>query len=136
MSVDFSKLFISGDSAEDVTLRNYDRIIVPARTLTVYVFGQVTQPGHIRYVEGKRASYYIDLAGGYTEDARSGDTKVIKRTTRNWLDPSETTIQDGDYIFVPKEVHYPFAYYLTTITQAAGIIASFATVILVVRNLK
>ena len=62
--------------------------------------------------------------------------KVIKRTTRNWLDPSETTIQDGDYIFVPKEVHYPFAYYLTTITQAAGIIASLATVILVVRNLK
>jgi protein involved in polysaccharide export with SLBB domain len=136
VSVNFPRLFVSGDSTEDVTLRNYDRIIVPARTLTVYVFGQVTQPGHIPYVEGKRARYYIDLAGGYTEEARSGDVKVIKRTTRNWLDPSETTIQDGDYIFVPKEVHYPFAYYLTTITQAAGIIASLATVILVVRNLK
>jgi protein involved in polysaccharide export with SLBB domain len=136
VSVDFHRLFVEGDSTQDVTLRNYDRIVVPNLTRTVYVFGQVVKPGHIPYVEGRRASSYIDLAGGFAGEARSGDVKVIKGTTRTWLDPGETSIEDGDYIFVPKEVHYPFAYYLTTFTQFAGIIASLATVILVVRNLK
>jgi len=136
VSVSFPRLFVQGDTAEDVTLREYDRIMVPARTRTVYVFGEVKQPGHIPYAEGRSAGYYVDEAGGCSDDARSGDVKVIKRTTRTWLDPSETTVEDGDYIFVPKVVRYPFAYYLTTITQAAGIIASLATVILVVRNVK
>ena len=136
VSVDFHRLFVEGDSSQDVTLRNYDRIVVPGLTRTVYVFGQVVKPGHIPYVEGKRVGYYIDLVGGYAGEARSGDVKVIKGTTRTWLDPGETAIEDGDYIFVPKEVHYPFGYYLTTVVQFAGIIASLATVILVARNLK
>jgi protein involved in polysaccharide export with SLBB domain len=136
VSVDFHRLFVEGDSTQDVTLRNYDRIVVPNLTRTVYVFGQVIKPGHIPYVEGKRVGYYLDLAGGFADEARSGDVKIIKGTTRTWLDPGETSIEDGDCVFVPKVVHYPFAYYLTTFTQFAGIVASLATVILVVRNLK
>ena len=136
VSVDFHRLFVEGDSTQDVTLRNYDRIVVPNLTRTVYVFGQVIKPGHIPYVEGKRVGYYLDLAGGFADEARSGDVKIIKGTTRTWLDPGETTIEDGDQVFVPKVVHYPFVYYLTTFTQFAGIIASLATVILVARNLK
>ncbi len=136
VSVDFHRLFVEGDSTQDVTLRNYDRIVVPNLTRTVYVFGQVIKPGHIPYVEGKRVGYYLDLAGGFADEARSGDVKIIKGTTRTWLDPGETSIEDCDCVFVPKVVHYPFAYYLTTFTQFAGIVASLATVILVVRNLK
>ena len=136
VSVDFHRLFVEGDSTQDVTLRNYDRIVVPGLTRTVYVFGQVVKPGHIPYVEGKGVGYYIGLAGGYADEARSGDVTVIKGTTRTWLDPGETKIDDGDFVFVPKEIHYPFGYYLSTVVQFAGIIASLATVVLVARNLK
>lgn len=135
VSVDFHGLFELGDSTKDVTLRNYDRIIIPQRTRTVYVFGQVVTPGHVAFNEGQSYRYYIDKAGGYTEEARSGDVMIIKGSTRVWLDPSETDIQDGDFVWVPKDIHYPAGQYLATIAQIAGIAAGLATIILVIRNL-
>jgi protein involved in polysaccharide export with SLBB domain len=136
VSVDFQKLFVLGDSTQDVTLRLYDRVIIPRRTRTVYVFGQVLSPGHIEFVEGKDYRYYVEKATGYMQDAREGDVKIIKGSTRIWLDPDETKIEDGDYIWVPKERQYPFSYYLTTYAQVAGIIGTVATVALLIKTLQ
>jgi len=135
VSVDFQKLFVLGDSTQDVTLRLYDRVIIPRRTRTVYVFGQVLSPGHIEFVEGKDYRYYVEKATGYMQGARKGDVKIIKGSTRIWLDPDETKIEDGDYIWVPKERQYPFSYYLTTYAEIAGIIGTVATVALLINNL-
>ncbi len=135
VSVDFHKLFVLGDSTQDVTLRNYDKIFVPKRTKTVYVFGQVLSPGHAEYIEGKDYRYYIQKAEGYAKDAREGDVKIIKSSTRVWLDPGETEIEDGDYIWVPKERTHPFAYHLNVWAQVAGIVAAAATVALLINNL-
>ncbi|MBI4535616.1 MAG: SLBB domain-containing protein [Ignavibacteriae bacterium] len=136
VSVDFHKLFVEGDSTQDVILRTFDRIIVPAKRRTVYVFGQVISPGHIGYQEGERVAFYIAKAGGYTKDARTGDVKVIKGNTRAWLDPGETTIEDGDYIWVPKDQYYPFSYYINVYAQVAGIIGAAATVALLIRTIR
>jgi protein involved in polysaccharide export with SLBB domain len=133
--VDYAKLFTEGDSTQDVTLRNEDRINVPPARHTVYVFGQVITPGHVQLVEGESYRYYVEKAGGYTNDARTGDVKVIKGTNRTWLDPGETEVEDGDYIWVPKQVHYPFGYYLATVVQFATVLAALATVILVTKTL-
>jgi protein involved in polysaccharide export with SLBB domain len=136
VSTDFKRLFVDGDSTQDVTLRPNDMITIPAYTHTVFVFGQVASPGHIQYKSGEGLGYYLDLAGGVTDLARKGDTKIIKAGSHSWLEPSKTEIEDGDLIFVPKEISYPFAYYLMTISQFATVIASLATVILVVKNVK
>lgn len=136
VSVDFHRLFVQGDSTQDVTLRSGDRIRVPPRQRTVYVFGQVASPGHVPFVEGKGFNYYVDQASGYTNEARSGDVKVIKGGTRVWLDPGETTIEDGDFIWVPKEIHRPFAYYVNTYAQIFSIIGVVATVALLVNTVK
>jgi len=136
VSVDFHRLFVQGDSTQDVTLRSGDRIRVPARQRTVYVFGQVASPGHVPFVEGRGFNYYVDQASGYTNEARSGDVKVIKGGTRVWLDPGETTIEDGDFIWVPKEIHRPFAYYVTTYAQIFSIIGVVATVALLINSIK
>lgn len=134
VSVDFEKLFIQKDSTEDVTLRNYDRIIVPPKTGNVYVFGQVLSPGHVEYIDGKDYRYYVSKATGYTHEAREDEVKIIKGNTRVWLDPGETKIEDGDYIWVPKERHYPFSYYLATYGQIAAIIGTVATIALLINN--
>ncbi|HEX9657291.1 MAG TPA: SLBB domain-containing protein, partial [Bacteroidota bacterium] len=47
VNVDFERLFMEGDSAQDVMLRDNDVITIPQRRKTVYVFGQVATPGHI-----------------------------------------------------------------------------------------
>lgn len=135
VSVDFERLFTGRDSTEDVTLRNFDRIVIPARQHTVYVFGQVVSPGHIPLAEGGSVAHYIGKAGGFTEHARDGDVVVIKASSRAWLAPGETQVEDGDYIWVPRETSQPFGFYLTTIVQLATVLASLATVILVIQNL-
>ena len=134
VSVDFYKLFVEGDSSENAFVRSGDRITIPVHEGTVYVFGQVIQPGHVTFAKGEDYHYYIREAGGFTNDARNSDTKVIKAKTRAWLDPAETVIEDGDFIWVPKEVHYTFAQNASIWSQVFGIIGSVATIALLVKS--
>lgn len=130
VSVDFHRLFVAGDTTADVTLRIYDKLTIPRLTGSVYVFGQVLQPGHIPFVAGKGYRYYIDEAKGYSDDSRPGDVRIIKAGTKIWLSPGETEVEDGDMIWVPKDYHYPFAYFLTAAAQIAAIVGSVATIII------
>lgn len=135
VAVDFHRLFVEGDSTQDVTLRPFDRIYVPRKTSSVYVFGQVLSPGHVEFVEGMDYTYYIAKAAGYTTDANKSEVKIIKGGTRLWFEPKETKIEDGDFVWVPKERRYPFAYHLNMYAQVAGIIGTVATVALLINNL-
>jgi hypothetical protein len=136
VSVDFRRLFVQGDSTCDVSLRNRDRLAVPVAQRNVYVFGQVVQPGHVPFAPGKGYRYYIDCANGYTNMARKSDVKVIKVGSHVWLDPGETEVEDGDMIWVPKEYSYPFAYYLTAVSQVAAILGTVATLVILARTVK
>lgn len=126
VSTDFVALFERGDRSFDVRLRDGDVIFIPSSTKTVYVYGQVGRPGYVSYKEGADHRYYVGKAGGYGEEADAGKTRVIKGKTREWLDPSDTVIEPGDFIWVPKDIKYPTAYYLNLISQAA----SFVSVVL------
>jgi protein involved in polysaccharide export with SLBB domain len=134
VSVDFHKLFVEGDSTQNVYVRSGDRITIPVHEGTVYVFGQVIAPGHVTFTKGKDYNYYIHEAGGLTNDARGAEVKVIKAKTRAWLDPDETVIEDGDFIWIPKEVHYPFTHDVSVWAQIFGIIGVVATVALLVKS--
>ncbi len=134
VSVDFVKLLVHGDSSQNIVLHPFDQVEIPALSRTVYVFGQVVHPGHVGLVEGKEISFYVDQTGGFTTEARKGDVKVIKAGTRVWLDPSETHVEDGDFIWVPKDPQYPFSYYMTIYAQVAAIVGTIATVALLVRS--
>lgn len=136
VAVDFRELFAKGDSTRDVVLRSHDRIVIPSRENTVYVFGQVVSPGHVMFEPGRDADSYIDKAGGFTNESRPGDVKVIKCGSGVWLDPDETEIEDGDMVWVPKETRYPFSHYVTIYSQVASIIAAAATVALLITTIK
>jgi protein involved in polysaccharide export with SLBB domain len=123
VTVDFERLMLQGDSTQNVILQTDDYVVVPSVRKTIYVFGQVVSPGHIPYVKGETKDYYINKAGGYTERARPGDLRVIKSKTKQWLDYRETTIEEGDYIWVPKEPERTFSYYMTVLSQAATVMS-------------
>lgn len=123
VNVDFEKLFLKNDSTQDIILRNEDYIVIPSITKTIYVFGQIVSPGHIPFVSGEDPEYYVRMAGGFTDRAREGDLKIIKNKTKQWLDPDETMIEEGDYIWVPKHPDRPFAYYMTVASQAASVLS-------------
>jgi polysaccharide export outer membrane protein len=128
---DFTELIEKKNSSKDVLLRDGDEIHISPKKKTVYVFGQVVNPGHILYAPNKNIEYYISLAGGVTDDARS-DIKVIKAATRQWLDPDKTTIEEGDYVWIPKEPYHPFSYYLTVYSQVFGVVATVASLVILV----
>ena len=126
---DFTALFENNDKSKDITLQDGDRIIIPIRKKSVYVFGQVIQPGHIPFVKDEGYKYYIKKAGGASGDAVKGDIRVIKAGTKQWLSPSETTIEEGDYIWVPKEPYRPTSYYLLIYSQLFSIVGTVATLV-------
>jgi protein involved in polysaccharide export with SLBB domain len=123
VTADFVRLFEQKDSSQDIILQPEDQIVVPARTPTVYVFGQVVSPGHIAFVKGKESKYYIEKAGGFTGRANKGNLAVIKATTKQWLSPGDTNVEEGDYIWVPTEPDRPFSYYMTIASQAASVLS-------------
>lgn len=132
VNVDFDRLFLHQDSTQDVIVQNEDYVLVPSKKRTIYVFGQVVTAGHVPFVAGERVDYYVRKAGGFTERARPGDVKVIKAKTRQWLSPNETTIEEGDYVWVPKETEYPFSYYMNIIGQTAAVVSAAVSIVLLV----
>jgi len=129
--VDFIEILEKENSSKDILLRDQDVIHIASKKKSVYVFGQVVSPGHIAFSPNKDINYYIAFSGGLTDDARS-DIKVIKATTRQWLDPNKTKIEEGDYIWVPKEPYRPFSFYVTVYSQVFGIVGTIATLFLLI----
>lgn len=136
VNVDFKKLFIDKDTSQNIFLRNGDHIFIPSIRHTIYVFGQVINPGNLLYVPGEEYKYYIDKCGGYTDNARIKDVMIIKRTNRQWLVPGETKIEEGDYIWVPKEISHDFAYYMNIFSQTAAVITAAVSLALLAIQLK
>ncbi len=123
VNVDFEKLFLQHDSTQDIILQAEDQVLIPSRGKTVYVFGQVAQPGHVPFISGKDAKYYVSKAGGYTDRANGGSLRVIKAKTKQWLEPGATSIEEGDYVWVPAEPDRPFSYYMAVASQSAAVLS-------------
>ncbi len=132
VNVDFHLLFEHSDSTQDVYLQAGDYIYIPSARKTVYVFGQIVSPGHIPFVEGEGPEYYVRRAGGFTDRARKGDVKIVKARTKQWLSPIETSVEEGDYIWVPKQLERPFSYYMNIIGQTASVVSVAISIILLV----
>lgn len=77
VGIELDKAMANPGSDDDPMLREGDRIIVPRYTGTVSINGEVLYPNTVRYKEGKKAKYYIDLAGDYTNSAKKSKTIII-----------------------------------------------------------
>lgn len=131
-AIDFSQIENEDSEINNFILEKGDVIVVPPLTKTVYVFGQVSNPGHVKFVEREDYLYYISQAGGVGEYAED-EIMIIKGDSRNWI-PATNNVQidDGDFIFVPKQRIKSFQ---TTITEWGGyfsIIGSIATILLLI----
>lgn len=130
VATDFTALFEKGDSTLNVVLVDGDSVGVPSSPGTVYVFGQVVSPGNVGFVAGEDVDYYVEKAGGYADNARSGDTKVIKAKSRLSLAPGETPVEMGDKIWVPAKLDRPFSYYLNIVGQVASIVSVAISIVI------
>lgn len=131
-SLDFSEINDPNSDISNYVLNSGDVIIIPTVQKSVYVFGQVANPGYVPLVIGKDYEYYVNEAGGMGQFAIEGDIMVIKGGSRHWISPIDNNvkIEEGDYIYVPKEQLRTFRNYAREYAIYVQILSGIATVIL------
>lgn len=134
--IDFTKVLSDTSSDSKFIVQDGDIIVIPQKEDLVYVFGQVNNPGYVKFEPQKKHDYYINKAGGLGKRAEN-DIKLIKGTSYAWVNDDENTkIEPGDFIYVPKNIPKPFEFYLRSIGSVATILTTIATVILIVIQSK
>lgn len=134
-AIDFTQVENESSDIYNFVVESGDVIVVPPYTKTVYVFGQVSNPGHVKYAENKNYLYYIEQAGGLGEYAED-EIMIIKGDSRNWVTATiNVRIEDGDYIFIPKQRIRSFQSTVAEWGGYFGIVGSVATVLLLIVQL-
>ena len=90
---------------DDMLLREGDIITVPQYTSTVKISGEVRHPISINWQEGKKLSYYIEHAGGYSDAAKKNGVYAIymNGNVEKISKSSKKAIQPGCEIVVPRK---------------------------------
>ena len=75
----FYKLFISGDTSEDIAIESNDSIYIPLNMeKSVYVLGAVNAAKFIEYRDGMTVMQAILEAGGFSKFAKQNDTTILR----------------------------------------------------------
>ncbi len=90
------------EQMKSVKLYTGDRIFVPRDDNTIFMLGQVRQPGYYPFDSSRNVDDYIQQAGGFTIPAEQERVFIIKAGNETWYKPSETTLESGDVIFIDR----------------------------------
>ncbi len=139
-NVDFTKLEDKNFSDTLFLLRDGDVIYIPPKIDLVYVYGQVNDPGYVKFEKNKDMNFYINLAGGLGTTA-DNDIYLIKGKTRSWISEDDVKekgikIEPGDFIWVSKKSMHDFWYHLDQASRIASVLSGIATLIILVYQLK
>ena len=131
-SLDFRKIEDPNSDIANYIVQNGDIIIIPQIQNSVYVFGQVLRPGHVTFIEGKDYNYYVTEASGLGELAVEDEIMIIKGGSRAWIstENGSVTIEEGDYIYVPKESLRSTRSYIMEYSVYLSVLASIAAILL------
>lgn len=118
---------------DDIILREGDKLIVPQYNGTVKINGAVMHTNTVSYIEGKKVSYYIDQAGGFSCDAKKRDTYIIYMNGTLAKVSHNAKVMPGCEIFVPNKAMNKMTM-AERIAMGSGF-ASIATMIATIGNL-
>ncbi|MEP2446775.1 hypothetical protein A8B79_07890 [Balneola sp. EhC07] len=80
-----------------------DRLYIPKDDQTIFVFGQVNNPGYFGYSGTKTVNEYITQAGGFALSADKERIFILKAGNATWFKVGETELSSGDKIFVDRQ---------------------------------
>lgn len=134
VAIELDKALKNPGSDDDPILREGDRIVVPKYTSTVSINGEVLYPNTVRYMAGKDADYYIELAGGTTSTAKKSKTIIIYMNGMVAKAGGKNKPRPGCQIVVPtKKAHRQLS--LPEIISMGTSFASLGTMIATIANL-
>ncbi len=108
VGLDLQKIINNPNGIDDVILQEGDVLVIPKQKNEIRVSGEVMIPSEIVFKERESLKFYIDKAGGFTDNARekklyvlypNGEASKIKRFLFFKKYP---TVTAGSEILVPK----------------------------------
>ena len=103
VAINLDKAINNPGSVYDVVLRDGDELILPVYPSTVRVDGSVLSPNEVTYEPGKSVSYYIEQAGGYSDNAKKRKKYMIAMNGHIYKANGRTKVEPGAEIIVPQK---------------------------------
>ena len=104
-----------GENIEvSINIREGDSLIVPERTNSVFVYGEVSSEGAVAFTPNKDVDYFVTKSGGYKRFADNesiyilhpnGETQRYARQRNLFAnEPRDLKMYPGSVIFVPRKL--------------------------------
>ena len=136
VGIDLEKALTNPKGSADLVLREGDVVFIPKNTNTVTINGAVMVPNTVSYMKGKDVDYYLNQAGGYSDNARkskkfivymNGQVTKVKGSGKKQIEP-------GCEIIVPSKAKKKgnianILGYATSFSSLGMMIASIANLI-------
>lgn len=103
VAINLDKAINDPGSVYDVVLREGDELTLPVYPSTVRVDGSVLSPNEVTYEPGKSVSYYIEQAGGYSDNAKKRKKYMIAMNGHIYKASGRTKVEPGAEIIVPQK---------------------------------
>ena len=129
VGIELDKALANPGCDADIVLREGDKIIVPQYNGTVKINGAVMYPNTVGFQKGKKAKYYINQAGGFSEKAKKSQTYIVYMNGTSAKVSQNAKPKPGCEIVVPeKEINkMTIAEKMTIGTSVASIATMIAT---------
>tara|TARA_B100001248_G_scaffold222338_1_gene178814 strand:+ start:1294 stop:3114 length:1821 start_codon:yes stop_codon:yes gene_type:complete len=105
---------LSEDSNSFLNIRSGDSLIIPERTNSVFVYGEVSSEGAIAYMPNQGVDYFVEKSGGYKRFADNesiyilhpnGETQRYSKQRNLFANqPRDLNMYPGSVIFVPRKL--------------------------------
>ena len=104
VGIDLEKALTNPKGSADLVLREGDVVFIPKNTNTVTINGAVMVPNTVSYMKGKNVDYYLNQAGGYSDNARkskkfivymNGQVTKVKGSGKKQIEPGCEIIVPG-----------------------------------------
>ena len=136
VGIDLEKALSNPKGNADLVLREGDVISIPKNNNTVTINGAVMVPNTVSYMQGKDVDYYLNQAGGYSDNAKkskkfivymNGQVTKVKGSGKKQIEP-------GCEIIVPSKAKKKtnignILGYATTFSTLGMMVASIANLI-------
>ncbi len=130
VGIDLEKAIENPGSLDDLVLRQGDLLLIPQFDNTVKVSGEVFHPNTITFTQGKSAKYYIDQAGGYSEDASKRKGYIIYKNGQVSRIRKGAKVEPGCEIIIPAKIREDITGKASTYVSIATSVATLAALIM------
>jgi protein involved in polysaccharide export with SLBB domain len=106
---------LENETSSDYVVKDGDKLIIPEKPNHVYIYGEVSYEGALKYYPDEEIQYYINKSGGLKSNADqkliyvlhpNGDTQrsTLKKSLFQNSPESKLKLYPGSIIFVPRTI--------------------------------